>query len=411
MKLNKWLCALVLALVLCMVGSVAMAATIQFPGDGTYTTLQAAVNAAGNNGKVEFTASTGGNGVVFGSDTQNVTIDFKGYTYTFKGTPVGSTGTETNGFQVLKECGSLTLKNGTLNVTNQAFKRIIQSYAMMTVEDMVIDGRGMGQSLNSADEPIIGIAASFNNNQVTITGNTTIYARNNDEYAFDAYDYSDGGYTNDAAVTVDITGTIHGMVDAGGDDTNGKIELAIVNGTFEGEITKSENATIEIEAGTFLGEAACENVSGDNAWTPWAKSDIDLYDSNNDLKGCIIGNSAQLSAALQEHAKAGDIVNVFGTTHSISKLENVPNGVTVTNCSEVSISVNGQVLKPLEFVYDENGEIIGVVDGCTIVVGAFAPVYSAPHTGDNSNVMLWAGMMLVAVLGMVVVSKKRVAER
>ena len=40
-----------------------------------------------------------------------------------------------------------------------------------------------------------------------------------------------------------------------------------------------------------------------------------------------------------------------------------------------------------------------------------APVYSAPQTGDNSNVLLWAGLMLMSVLCMVAFSKKRVADR
>ena len=45
------------------------------------------------------------------------------------------------------------------------------------------------------------------------------------------------------------------------------------------------------------------------------------------------------------------------------------------------------------------------------VASIAGPVYSAPHTGDNSHVLLWAGLMLVSVLGMVTFAKKRAAER
>ena len=37
------------------------------------------------------------------------------------------------------------------------------------------------------------------------------------------------------------------------------------------------------------------------------------------------------------------------------------------------------------------------------------PTYSAPKTGDNSQLLLWAGMMIVAVIGMVAFGKKRAA--
>ena len=38
-----------------------------------------------------------------------------------------------------------------------------------------------------------------------------------------------------------------------------------------------------------------------------------------------------------------------------------------------------------------------------------APVCSAPRTGDGSNLMLWASLMTVAVIGMVTVGKKRLS--
>ena len=38
-----------------------------------------------------------------------------------------------------------------------------------------------------------------------------------------------------------------------------------------------------------------------------------------------------------------------------------------------------------------------------------APAYSAPKTGDSSSLMLWAGLMIVAAMGMVMISRKHLS--
>ena len=58
-------------------------------------------------------------------------------------------------------------------------------------------------------------------------------------------------------------------------------------------------------------------------------------------------------------------------------------------------------------VYNDNGEF--VIQGENFSVVPAAPTYSAPKTGDNSQLLLWAGMMIVAVIGMVAFGKKRAA--
>ena len=115
-------------------------------GDAGYATLQEAVNAAQDGQTVTLTQNAGG-GVYFGYDkknnlnwngTKSITVDFAGYTYDAAPT-IGSTGTETNGFQMLKG-NTVTLKNGTINSTQA--KILIQNYCNLTLEDMNLIGNG-----------------------------------------------------------------------------------------------------------------------------------------------------------------------------------------------------------------------------------------------------------------------------
>ena len=75
---------------------------------------------------------------------KDITIDFAGFTY-FLTEGVGSTGTKSNGFQILKG-NTVTLKNGTLSVAASAadkFYILIQNYADLTVTDMILDGTNL----------------------------------------------------------------------------------------------------------------------------------------------------------------------------------------------------------------------------------------------------------------------------
>ena len=67
-----------------------------------------------NHGSViELLQDAEGGGVVFEGNGRTLTIDFNGFTYTVTNPTVGSAGTETNGFQLLKG-NAVTLKNGAL---------------------------------------------------------------------------------------------------------------------------------------------------------------------------------------------------------------------------------------------------------------------------------------------------------
>ena len=194
-----------------------------------YITLAGAVAAAENGGTVTLLNNATGAGVVIDKD---ITIDFAGYTYSFnKG--VGSTGTTTNGFQIL-EGNTVVLKDGTLNVAEEAkdeFYILVQNYANLTVQDMTLDGTNLDKYSGTDGD---SYTLSNNSGTVAITGATNIIA-NDEGYLAYAFDVCKFGNYDAPVVTVDTTGTITGNIEVtGGIDDN----LQISNGTYTMDVTQ-----------------------------------------------------------------------------------------------------------------------------------------------------------------------------
>ena len=143
------------------------------------------------------------NGIAVPSE-KSFTVDFNGHTYTLTGPGAGSSSTETNGFQLLKD-STITFQNGTIRIGQNAnnIKRIIQNYANLTLEDMQI----------YAEHQVGGedYAMSFNNGTIVIKGNTSIYTTSDKAIAFDVCKFS--SYPG-VTVTFDesYTGTINGVI-------------------------------------------------------------------------------------------------------------------------------------------------------------------------------------------------------
>ena len=173
-----------------------------------YLTLPEAIEAVAADATIKMLADVTGAGAVI---NKNVTIDFDGKTYTFN-KAVGSAGTETNGFQILKD-NNVKLMNGTLTSTavveGKEVKMLIQNYANLTLEDM---------NLVDATDHIL-YALSNNSGDVKLLGNTNITT---DAVAFDACKY--GSY-DAPKVTVNTTGTIEGNIEC-------TATIVIYDGTF-----------------------------------------------------------------------------------------------------------------------------------------------------------------------------------
>lgn len=175
---------------------------------------------------------------------KKITVDFNGCVYTVHKPTVGSTGTETNGFQLLKD-SNITFMNGKLNSADAMI--LIQNYCNLTLDGMVLDGTNLANS-NSY--------TLSNNNGTILIKDTTIIAKSGG-VAFDVC-----GFANyyGPSVTVDGKSVIKGVIELSSDvNKTYCLSLNLVSGTFTiitilngGDavtVTNSGNVTIGIPTG------------------------------------------------------------------------------------------------------------------------------------------------------------------
>lgn len=237
-------------------------------GDTKYTSLAEAVAAVPTDGTqttITLLKDTTGDGVVVGGDdfAKNIIFDLNSHTYTVDGT-VGSSGTETNGFQ-LRKGSTVAFKNGTIK-GGTAAKILIQNYADLTLEDV---------TLNAQESTQCQYVCSNNCGTVNIIGDTSILAKKG-AVAFDVYYWPDGGYDEGVTVKVNTTGTIDGRIEYTNDGSDlanvaKKAKLNIQNGNFTGTFTIQKGA--EDTTGIIVYGGSFTNPS---TITPYLASGLEL---------------------------------------------------------------------------------------------------------------------------------------
>lgn len=238
-------------------------------GNQTYDTMKKAVEAAKNGGTIKLLDNVpDAEGVSIPSDS-NLTIDFNGFTYTLEGPGAGSPGTQTNGFQLLKD-SNITFKNGTIRVAENPdnIKIIIQNYSNLTLENMQIYSEN---KLGGEDYPL-----SINNGNVLFKGNTSIITTSPDVIAFDVCKF--GSYPS-VQVTFDdnYTGKITGRILYDSDNASTHSLEINGNGHFVG-IDKSTNAAanpnIKVHGGTYNDTDVLKYLQEDGQITVDLNSDV-----------------------------------------------------------------------------------------------------------------------------------------
>ena len=308
-------------------------------GNKTYPTLGAAVEAAsGMEGTVTIrmldNASGGGVKV---EDGASIVFDFGGYTYTVGAPTVGSTGTETNGFQLLRG-SNVTMCNGTVMAGNyEKLKILIQNYSDLTLENVTLDAR---------KDPQCQYVASNNFGSLNVIGNTNIYAQDG-EKAFDVYYWPDNGYGDGVTVTINTTGEIVGDVEYGSDGTeSGKANVAkkavlkVENGKIDGAISTaklgSEGANVDVTGGIF---------TSDTTWTDYTK--------NAEVKAELQKDGvteAYWYGPASKTIDASDYDGVVVTKAASNAVKVAGSDVEVTNGMDTPLSVNGTSIKGGEVI-------------------------------------------------------------
>ena len=284
-------------------------AIVDYGTDQFYScaTLQAAIDKAiATNGTVKLIAdATGAGAVINGS----VTIDFAGHTYSFN-EGVGSTGTPSNGLQILKG-NTVVLMNGTLNVAADAadkFYILVQNYANLTVEDMTLDGTNLDKwSKVETDQD--SYVLSNNCGTVDVIA-STIIANNDGEKAF-ALDACKKDSYEAPVVNVDAQSTINGNV-----EVSATLNFA---GTLNGAIVINEKTGVVIGA------------EGLNVTTTVENSKVVYADGKYTLVAVVAKIGEQGYATLAEAitaAKAGE---------TITLVADITENVTITK----SLTIDG----------------------------------------------------------------------
>ena len=301
-------------------------------GDVKYETLEAAFAAANDGETIMLLADCTGNGIVVpqGKYTTGLTVDFDGHTYTMDGEMVGSTGTETQAFQLLKD-NKITFKGGT--ITSEKAKMLVQNYSDLTLE-------GMTLTLSNANYTL-AYTLSNNNGNIVIDG-STINANPAGSTAFDVCRYSSYPSVN---VTVKGASVINGDVeiDAGNGDPKDGLGLTVEGGTFNGNLRLTNGGATAI---TDTPDKAV--VTKKNDVDIAAPADFkwkDNGDGTSTLVPCVY--VAQIGDVKYESlADAVAAVPTDGTETTITMIasENinvVGSAVTIANNKNVVLDLNG----------------------------------------------------------------------
>ena len=342
-------------------------------GEEYFTTLAEAVDAATEeNNTVTLLRDAEGKGVVI---NKNVTIDFGGHTYTFN-EGVGSTGTPSNGFQILKD-NEVTLKNGTLQVSSEenvakTFYTIIQNYANLTVEDMTLDGTYLDK-WSTVENNWDSYTLSINSGNVDIKGETTIIANNEGSkaFAFDACKYAN---YSAPVVTLGEYVTVYGKVELSGGELYANAALTVVaKKSFEkvsGEVGATEGwGTISTPI------ANVEIPSNDN-------HDIYSYDEKN---------------AMWRFYKEGEGVETHFTEFELGQ------GYLYANTSDITIELEGLLNTQPVSMQISNTEAMGALAGFNFVGNPFAHNISEAHFATTGDAQLSNGFYVVSPKGGIVV--------
>jgi len=229
------------------------------PKDGTETTIKLVGNARGGGVKVNENEST--------TEFQNIVFDFGGNTYYMNNQTVGSTGTETNGFQLLKG-GVVKFKNGKLENMPTGAKIMLQNYSDLTLENFTVDNSKSitvdKETAGTTKDQVYGqYAVSNNYGSLTLKGDTNILARR-DHVAFDLWYGLKSSYSAGLSVNIgeDFTGHVDGIIEYGkgsynNDGWQNLTALTIAGGEFTNfKIVASstnslDGANIKIKGGTY----------------------------------------------------------------------------------------------------------------------------------------------------------------
>ncbi len=288
----------------------------------SYASLQEAVNAVKENptldgATIKLTGDVTGGGVVAESGT-NFTLDLGGFTYTVVNPTVGSAGTETNGFQLLKD-SNIRFVNGTITASTTSAKILIQNYSNLTLENVKLVGTESTQYVMS------------NNNGNSVIGAGTSITAAEGQVAFDVCRYS-------SYESVNIT------VAEGAGKITGKIELFVSDGDPKG------GASLTINGGDFSDAAISNGGSGEIVKVEKAPGVVPPAPEGGQWVGdkLVVAGKDKVAfvmgadGAVTQYASIGEAVKVAPAGSTVTLLSDVVEDVVVPANADVTIDLAGK---------------------------------------------------------------------
>lgn len=337
-------------------------------GDMFYETLAdavASVPVGGPETTITLLKNANGDGITV-QGGKVFTLDFDGHSYTVDRKPTGSTGTETQAFQLLTG-STIVFKNGEIIGNTLGVKMLIQNYCNLTLDNMTLDA--------TAGNNKVSYSMSNNCGNVTIK-DTTITAKTNG-VAFDVY----GGFGNYSDVTVTVTGNsvINGKVELARDskypNNKNQNKLVIVGGTINGQICKTSGEVV-VKGGAFTDLASAVKYATDGATITLAR----------DATGQVVipaGKTITLDLGGKTLTNTKTAILNYGTL-------TVDNG-TIVSTSNVGIGVGDNsktTIQPGVTIEGREGAVItGYATGATITIngGNFLAKDNAVIAGNGTK--------------------------
>ena len=343
--------------------------------DDTETTIKLLKNANGDGIKV-----TTGKKIIF---------DLNNCTYNIDGTTVGSTGTETNGFQLLKG-STVTFKNGTL--TSNKAKILIQNYSNLTLDQVKLDG-----------SQIAGKNYTLSNNCGDVLIKDSTITAPASGYAFDVF-FWPPSYAEGVSVTVENS-TINGPIECteqSGISEEGKNTLVIrENTTINGDIDIKAVESVSISDARVNGNITNTDTDGSvlvqsSVVTGTVATTAVVIDSTNGAGVSIdqVPDGVVATVGGKNYSTIKDAIDAAGDGDTVTLLANVTESITIGEGETIVLDLNGHTLTNTEgshtitnngalTVQDTSAGGTGTVDNVTHARGALVNYGTAELEGGK----------------------------
>ena len=266
-------------------------------------------------------------GTTSGESPVNITVDLNGHTYTVTAPTVGSSGTETNGFQLLRG-SKVTFEDG--DIVSSLGNLLFQNYCDLTFENVDITATNASYVISN------------NCGEMNLLGSSSITAGETNK-AFDVC-WWPSSYSEGVDVIINTTGIITGDIEIDhygtltNDNRTSCNTLTIQNVNFTGEIeADTEMAAQATSIVTVIGGkfSNTENIK------PYLATGLDI-DEDGDV---VVGDNAvaQVGSTVYTDLQAAIDAAQRGTTKTVTLLKDVSVSAAGLGNTKGAITITGNI--------------------------------------------------------------------